>query len=79
MLIVLLLSLCLALLFWFFCKDSFSRRLSKNVPQINRWMRLSKDERRLIDYEDKKISMIKRKELLDQIRKEYKIIKDRKK
>ena len=50
---------------------NFKKRNSKEY-MINKWMKLSKDQRNIIDEREKKISMYRKKSLLKDIRREYK-------
>ena len=43
----------------------------KKMSNIVGWMEMSRDERHALDLKDKKISMKRKKVLLDEIRKEY--------
>ncbi len=48
-----------------------SNRFYKNRFNINNWMLMNKDQRKLIDHNDQLESMLRKKNLLKKIRREY--------
>jgi len=52
------------------------RKGSKSLSKIAIWMKMTREERHALDFKDKKISMKRKKILLNQIRKEYSRLSD---
>ena len=59
-----------------FCKKNYNKKVFKfNKKNLNQWMNLSKKERYNLLKSESELYVSKRKELLQKIRKEYKILK----